>query len=108
MDNREYCQSIAEEIEAIVNGEVLDDDGEPVTLYDYFRDALDIEYTIRSDCSYRGVKIMVTCGGPNVYVNTNTRRVELYWWNESAEYMLLSDAVEAIDEMFEELYECSR
>ena len=85
------------------------DDLDEVTIWDYFRDnALDIEYTINSDLSYKAARVLIACGGPNIYINTNNRRVELYWWNESAEATLSGRAVDAIDEYFEDEYNTRR
>lgn len=92
------CPNCGEEIE--------EDELEAFTLWDYFEDALDIEYTVGSDKQYRSVRIMVCCGGPNVYVDTGRGAVILNWWTEHAEYMLLNETCEAIDDVFEELYNC--
>lgn len=98
-DNTAHCIDIANEL----------DDLDEVNIYDYFEDCpLDIEYTINSDLEYVGARIMIAFGGPNIYINTNNKRVELYWWNENA-YAALSDrAVEAIDEYFEDMYNMRR
>lgn len=134
-ENRETCASIAHELEAYAEGraykcpecgeviivddgeelpdvcpgcgeKVDSDDFEQLSVYDYFDDALDIEYRVGSDRQYRSVCVMVTCGGPNIYIDTSSKAVELYWWGDRAEYRLLSDTVEAIDDVFEELYNC--
>lgn len=85
------------------------DDLDEVTMYDYFEDHMyDIEYTIGGDFDYRGVRVMIACGGPNIYINTNNKRVELYWWGDTA-YAALSDrAVDAIDAYFEDGYNMRR
>nr|DAV24635.1 MAG TPA: TFIIB zinc-binding [Caudoviricetes sp.] len=85
------------------------DDLDEVNIYDYFEDHIyDIEYTIGGDFDYRGVCVMITCGGPNIYINTNNKRVELYWWGDTA-YAALSDrAVDAIDAYFEDGYNIRR
>ena len=80
------------------------DDAEQYTMYDYFEDALDIEYIVGSDRTYRGVRVMVTCGGPNIYVDTMEKAVTLFWWTDSARYYLSTDAVDAVDECFEDLW----
>lgn len=88
-------------------GEVLEErDMDPQTLWDYFDDCLDIEYVIGSDKRYRAVVVMIAWGGPNIYINTKTGYVELYWWGESAKCPLGNDLIEEIDNYFEELYEC--
>lgn len=128
-ENRDHCKHIALELDEIAKGNTLkcwecgeiytaEDSDEPhcpncgseeldndyYGLWDYFEDALDIEYTVDSDKNYKSVRIMVTCGGPNIFVNTKTGRVELYWWNESAHYDLDPDTVEAIDALFSEVF----
>lgn len=105
-ENREHCKRIAEEIEAIAEGKFYrcpdcgelyeidddtDDDGphtcpncdseieypEQATLYDYFSDVYDIEYRISGNGEFRSVRLMVACGGPNIYVDTGSQAVEL-------------------------------
>lgn len=85
------------------------DDLDEVDIYDYFEDHIyDIEYTIGGDFDYRGVRVMIAFGGPNIYIDTNNKRVELYWWSDTA-YAALSDrAVEAIDAYFEDEYNMRR
>lgn len=77
---------------------------EPFAMYDYFADVLDVEYRVGSDREYRSVQVMVACGGPNIYVDTASKSVELYWWGDRASCLLLSDTVDAIDECFSELF----
>lgn len=85
------------------------DDLDEVNIYDYFEGSiLDIEYTIGGDFDYRGVRVMIACGGPDIYINTNNKRVELYWWGDTA-YAALSDrAVDTIDAYFEDGYNMRR
>ena len=87
--------------------ELCEGDVYPVSWFDWLGDnEYDIEYTIGGDKKYRGVRIMIACGGPNIYINTNSGDVELYWWNESARYPMSSDVVNMIDSMYEELFAC--
>ena len=88
------------------SGDIEENELDAVSMWDYFNDVFDIEYRIGSDRKYRSVKIMVACGGPNIYIDTAARAVLLYWWNERAEYSLTSSTCEAIDEYFEELFNC--
>lgn len=82
------------------------DEPEQMSLYDCFADCYDIEYRCGSDREYRSVRIMVACGGPNIYIDTASKRVELYWWTDRADYPLSYTAVEAIDEWAEEYWRC--
>lgn len=134
-ENWEHCKNIADELEELVNGDFVNVDGEAVevqededgndyvivdgekvdaddydtyTLYDYFNDVFDIRYTVDSDLDYSGVRVMVACGGPNIYIDTVQRKVMLYWWTDYAEYDLASEVVEEIDAVFSEFYEMKR
>ena len=94
------------ELYIMPNGEELcEGDVYPVSLLDWLDDGVyDVEYTIGSNKEYRGVRLMVACGGPNIYIDTKSGDVELYWWNESARYPMSSDVVNMIDSIYEELF----
>lgn len=77
---------------------------EAISIYDYFDDVFDIEYRVSSDKTYRSVCVMIACGGPNIYIDTATKNVELYWWSDKASYPLSLEAVNEIDNYFEELF----
>lgn len=82
-------------------------DMNPQTLWDYFEnDIYDIEYRIGTGKEYRSVRVMVACGGPNIYIDTAAREVQLYWWMDKAFYPIDRDTCEEIDNYFEELFEC--
>lgn len=132
-ENFEYCKSIATDLEAYENGDVHQcpecgekivfpdgvgdkfkcphcgevndtDDFDQLSIYDYFDDILDIEYLVDSKKEYKACKICVTWGGPSVYIDTESRAVELYWWGQRASYSLLSSTIDAVDEWAEECY----
>lgn len=76
------------------------DDLESMSLYDYFNDVYDIIYYVDGDKEVRGVRLMVACGGPNIYIDTFRNTIELYWWNEHASIDLYNDICEEITEQF--------
>lgn len=83
------------------------EDFEELSLYDYFDDCLDIKYLIDSDCeTVNSVKVMVTCGGPNIYIDTESRNVELYWGTDRASYPISYTVCDQIDEWAQELFDC--
>ena len=85
----------------------LADNCETASWYDYFSDVFDIEYRIAADKkTLKSVKLCVTVGGPNIYVDTGDNRVKLYWWGEYAEAYIPYDVSDQITEAFEELYYC--
>lgn len=111
-----YCDNIAKEIFSLYDGLDISDDereemeqnGDATSLYDYFNDALDIEYIIGADMSFRSVRIAVTLGGPNVYVDTGRGVVEGFWGKEHVERWLPSEICEEINSIFEEMFSLAR
>jgi len=74
-------------------------------LTEYFDDVLDCEYTVNNRKEYKSVKVWVTLGGPNVWIDTNTKTVELRWGCDSAFYGIPYDICNYIDEIFQEYYD---
>lgn len=105
-ENREYCKRIAEEIERIAAGKMVDDEGNQLSLYDYLSDVLDYEFTIDSQKEYKSATIWVTLGGPNVWIDTAERAVKLAWGADRAEYLLDWGVCDEIDDIMREIYEC--
>ena len=132
-ESREYCKRVAAEIESYVNGEfyycpecgeviTFDDEStctcqecnasfdesdlEVLSIYDYLDDVLDFEYTIDSSKRYKSVKVYVTLGGPNVWIDTSNNTVQLRWGSDREEWCISSKAGEQIDSYFEELFNC--
>lgn len=66
------------------------------TLYEYISDCLEIEYTKSLSGDLKGVNILVAFGGPNIYINTRTGKIEAY---NAGEY----DYVRLTPEVGEEL-----
>jgi predicted RNA-binding Zn-ribbon protein involved in translation (DUF1610 family) len=132
-ENRQHCKHIAKTVEAYANGEyfrcpecgeeyhapenlgdkfkcphcgdVIEfNDLEFLGIWDYMSDILDIDYVVSRDREYRSCKILVAWGGPNIYIDTASALVKLYWWTEYAEYPLSYEARDAIDEWAEEYW----
>ena len=81
-----------------------EDDAEQLSIYDYFEDIYDIKYTIDDGGDYCAARIMVACGGPNIWIDTDAGAVVLRWWGDRAEYLLSSTAVEAVDDWARECW----
>lgn len=79
--------------------------GDTISAYDYLSDVLDIEYVISSDGEYRGARVLVAFGGPNIWINTRTQQVEGYWWSDSCVMSYGHDAMD-LDGTLQELWEC--
>lgn len=132
-ENRSHCKHIAQELDAYANGEVYtcpdcgeilhlpDDVGdryrcphceavndvnnlEQLGIWDFLSDVFDVEYRCGSNREYRSVRVMVACGGPNIYLDSASKDVELYWWNERSRYPMSYEAAEALDQWAEDYW----
>ena len=74
--------------------------------FDYLSDVLDIQYIVTSEKQYIGARVLVAFGGPNIWINTQTKTIEGYWWDESAFASYYEDTMN-LDEALEELWNCS-
>ena len=85
---------------------LFEGDIEIATIGDYFSDFYDVNYVVDSDKKYKACRVLVAYGGPNIYIDTWDRQVQLEWWGEHAETEIPTSVCSAIDEFFEMLYEC--
>jgi hypothetical protein len=81
---------------------------EPASAWDYFDEYYNLDYVIDCNLEYTACRVMVACGGPNIYINTWDKCVELYWWTESGKAYLPGYVCDYIDEYFSEIYESQR
>jgi len=100
---KQHVESIANSL-TYPDDDELNDDDEPYTAMDYVLEALDIEYYIGSDGEHRGARLLVAFGGPNIWVDTKTNRVEGHWWWER--YSCTFDDNMDLDDACRELWEC--
>ena len=63
----------------------------------YFEDAYNIDYIWRLGCGLMGVRVMVACGGPNIWVDTCEKTVHGYWGGDEAIAYLTDDCCEKIE-----------
>lgn len=83
----------------------LNFDGDPYSAFDYLAEALDIEYIIDRDRNYLGARVLVSFGGPNIWINTRTKTVEGYWWSDKYSTGYIDNI--GLDDAIRELYECN-
>lgn len=80
-------------------------EGDIVSGHDYLMDILDIEYITTRDKQYKGARILVAFGGPNIWINTLTKEVEGYWWDDKCIMSYHADSMD-LDECLEEYFNC--
>lgn len=100
---KDHVMRIAKDLTDGFDGE-LNEDGEEMTGFDYLNDALDINYTINSDRSYKGGRVLVAFGGPNIWIDTIHMEVQGYWWGSQASVPFRDNV--GLDDALEELYSC--
>ena len=108
-----YVQNIADEIKTIYaldesEREAREEAGEACDLYEYTAESLDIEYTISGKGDFLGVRLAVTLGGPNVWIDTRRGEVFGAWGADRASAWIPSEICDEINAIFCELYECTR
>ena len=117
----EYTIEDGETVKHIVNA-YSDDDGEtwtrgdngetvelePIEFWSEFEGGIyNLEYRVSGrDEDPSSVQVMIAYGGPNIYLDTKSGDVELYWWSESGNYPMTREVIDALDEYFTELYNC--
>lgn len=101
---QEYLERIYHELNEIYEGKATNDDGEQASFYDYFDDPLDFEYTISSNGEYLGVRVYVTLGGPNVWIDTRRGEIGGAWGTDRADRWLPREICDEIDEVFREYF----
>lgn len=73
--------------------------------FDYIQDVLDINWVLDSNREYKGARLLVAFGGPNIWINTDNQTVEGHWWGDSFTASYSSDAMD-IDGACSELFNC--
>lgn len=99
---------IAEDLDNLVAGTDGEDYEELYArLNKYFADALDVEFIVSSNGTYRGADIMLSCGGPNVYLDTRHGIVKGYWGTDKAFATLSRRAEAEVDAYWESQWSCN-
>jgi len=82
-----------------------DDDGNEINGFDYLEEVLDINYITQSDKTYKGARLLVAFGGPNIWVDTTSQEVEGYWGTDKILQWYPDDNI-GLDDACEELFNC--
>lgn len=99
----EYCKTIKNELMSYYTGEVMTDDNEQASLFDYIAEnVLDTEYILDSSFRLIGVKLYVTLGGPTAWIDTRTKTIVTHWGTDSSSLYIDSDVCDEINDYFAE------
>lgn len=105
---RDMVKHIADQLsngfgDDVNEGRDIESEGE-YSAYDYLSDVLDINWILNSDRTYKGARVLVAFGGPNIWIDTNLGQVEGYWWGDSFTESF-NDNV-GLDDALEDLFNC--
>lgn len=108
--SKPYMEGEAIELDCGCHIDIDDlDDLDEVTMWDYLSDnVLDVKYTVDNDLDYVSARVMIAFGGPNIYIDTVTSRVELYWGSSEVHAYMDYKTRDVIDDYFEDEYKCRR
>jgi hypothetical protein len=96
---------VLEIVKQLENPELIEwQDEENQTAFDYLNDALDIQYIVDGAKNYLGAKILVTFGGPNIWIDTQHNTVDGYWWGDNSSFSYKDEL--GLDNACRELFEC--
>lgn len=95
----EYCKVIAEELDELEDSGFWTEETEDEESQFYLDDNYGIDYVWRLGIGLMGVRILVACGGPNIWIDTFEGYVHGYWGGE-AKYPLRQSVIDAINDIF--------
>lgn len=105
MENYDFMLECKQQLKAVVD-ELTDASHTWEEMDEYFcNSSFDVEYRIDSGKQYRSVKVMVCCGGPNIFIDTGSRTIKLYWGTTEEKMVIPESVADQIDAYWSEVYE---
>jgi len=110
-DLLKMCEQVKNDLVNLYNNNPSDEEiveaeenGVAYDLYSYISDSLNITYTLDSEKKLIGVRLMVAGGGPNIFINTVSGKIEGYWGGDEVTLFIPDEIAEAITENFEDMF----
>ena len=95
------CKNIAD---SITNSVDNSEHGEQASVASWMDGVYDIEWITHQDKTYKAARLLVAGGGPNIWVNLDTKYVEGYWGGDKVTEPFIDNL--GLDDYCEELYGC--
>lgn len=93
---RRMMQGIRHDLELAFEGELKNEDGEPVALWEYLADGLALDCRVGPDKSPIACRVWLVLGGPNIWVDTETGSIHGAWDSDREEIYIDSELSDAI------------
>lgn len=125
-ENTQRCKEIADDLKKIADGAYCrpedEDDGTDmglwidtpeegvpegyveVTIDDYLDENYGVRTTISDDGEVFSTSVCVAWGGPNIYIDTGSGAVEMYWWSTRCCYPIPGSVANMIDDWAQERF----
>ena len=103
---RRRMQNIHHDLKLAFDGELKNEDGEPVDLWEYLADGLALDYRVRPDKNPTACRVWFTLGGPNIWVDTETDSIRGAWGSDREEVYISSELSNAILETMTSDWDC--
>ena len=104
---RRMCKHIAEEITEGKTERLSDYESKCEVILEagrFMEDVYDIEWITHQDHSYKGARLLVAGGGPNIWVNLVDGTVDGYWGFDKVKHGFVDNI--GLDDYLEELHDC--
>ena len=62
--------------------------------FDYIADVLDVNWVLDANREFKGARLLVAFGGPNIWIDTAKKTVEGHWWGDSFTASYSRDAMD--------------
>ena len=62
--------------------------------FDYVSDALDVDWILEQRSEFKGARLLVAFGGPNIWIDTAKQTVEGHWGGDSFTASYLRDEMD--------------
>jgi len=103
---RDNCLAIAAELSGEVEFDREDydlDEGDEPCIYDWLGQQLSYEFSVGSEGSYLGGEVLVSFGGPNIWVDTRFNQVKGSWGGDS--FQCSFEDVHGLDDILSEAFD---
>ena len=95
------CKNIADSITNPVDNS---EHGEQASVASWMEGVYDIEWITHQDKTYKAARLLVAGGGPNIWVNLDTKYVEGYWGGDKVTEPFIDNL--GLDDYLEDLHAC--
>ena len=103
---RSMMEDIRHDLKLAFDGELTNEDGEQVDIWEYLSDGLALDYRVDPDKTPTACRVWLALGGPNIWVDTETDSIHGAWGADRAEIYISSELSDAILESMTLDWDC--